>query len=249
MYPCYITTITLPAAAAAACWLRALQEAGVAGEGEAAPEQQARGLGSWLQSKLEGKAGLVMDKVRDTSSSSSSSNTAVNMLITMLEGKAGKVMDKVRGQAAAAAAAAELLLPGSKSAQWHSLLCSLVQQQQQQQYSCKHDNNHADCGSKRAYDGTACWFHVFSSCSSSGPAWCLLAAVGSAQHACTRLMLCFSLCLCVCLQVLAAALDALDGPLQEVIGRLVDELESSSTAAAFQQVRQKLAEYKLISAA
>jgi hypothetical protein len=27
-------------------------------------EQQSRGLGDWLQSKLEGKAGLVMDKVR-----------------------------------------------------------------------------------------------------------------------------------------------------------------------------------------
>lgn len=87
------------------------EEAGVAGEAEAAPEQRSRGLGSWLQSKLEGKAGLVMDKV------------------------------------------------------------------------------------------------------------------------------------------LAAALDALDGPLQQVINRLVDELESSATAAAFQQVRQKLAEYKLISAA
>jgi hypothetical protein len=55
-------------------------------------------------------------------------------------------------------------------------------------------------------------------------------------------------CAC-CVQVLAAALDALDGPLQELIGRLVDELESSSTAAAFAQVRTKLAEYKLISAA
>jgi hypothetical protein len=40
-----------------------LQEAGVAGEGGAPAEQQSRGLGGWLQSKLEGKAGLVMDKV------------------------------------------------------------------------------------------------------------------------------------------------------------------------------------------
>lgn len=50
-------------------------------------------------------------------------------------------------------------------------------------------------------------------------------------------------------QVMAAALEALNGPLQSLISRLVDDLESSSMEAAFQQVRQKLADYKLISSA
>lgn len=45
----------------------------------------------------------------------------------------------------------------------------------------------------------------------------------------------------------ALTLDAIDGPMQELINGLVDDLESSSTAAAFKEIRQKLAEYKLIS--
>lgn len=49
-------------------------------------------------------------------------------------------------------------------------------------------------------------------------------------------------------KVAALTLDAIDGPMQELINKLVDDLENSATAAAFQEIRQKLAEYKLISA-
>lgn len=48
-------------------------------------------------------------------------------------------------------------------------------------------------------------------------------------------------------KVAAITLDAVDGPMQELIARLVDELESSSTAAALKEIRDKLAEYRLIS--
>jgi hypothetical protein len=49
-------------------------------------------------------------------------------------------------------------------------------------------------------------------------------------------------------KVLAATLDVLDGPMQQLIGQLVDECEHSSLNAAFKSVREKLADYKLISA-
>jgi hypothetical protein len=42
-------------------------------------------------------------------------------------------------------------------------------------------------------------------------------------------------------------MDAIDGPMQQLINKLVDDLESSATAAAFREIRQKMAEYKLIS--
>ena len=45
----------------------------------------------------------------------------------------------------------------------------------------------------------------------------------------------------------ALTLDAIDGPMQELINGLVDDLENTSTAAAFKEIRRKLAEYKLIS--
>lgn len=44
----------------------------------------------------------------------------------------------------------------------------------------------------------------------------------------------------------ALTLDAIDGPMQTLINKLVDDLEQGSTAAAFQEIRQKLAEYKLV---
>lgn len=49
-------------------------------------------------------------------------------------------------------------------------------------------------------------------------------------------------------KVVAATLDAVDGPLQGVINRLVDELEGSALDASFKQIRAKLAEYHLVSA-
>jgi hypothetical protein len=48
-------------------------------------------------------------------------------------------------------------------------------------------------------------------------------------------------------KVAALTLDAIDGPMQQVINKLVDDLESSATAAAFKEIRQKLVEYKLVS--
>eukprot|EP00775_Hariotina_reticulata_P012805 gene12805-12933_t len=49
-------------------------------------------------------------------------------------------------------------------------------------------------------------------------------------------------------KVLSATLDMLDGPMQQLIGQLVDECEHSSLDAAFKSVREKLADYQLISA-
>lgn len=49
-------------------------------------------------------------------------------------------------------------------------------------------------------------------------------------------------------RVAALTLDAIDGPMQQLINGLVDDLESSATAAAFREIRQKMVEYKLISA-
>jgi hypothetical protein len=49
-------------------------------------------------------------------------------------------------------------------------------------------------------------------------------------------------------RVAALTLDAIDGPMQQLINGLVDDLESSATAAAFREIRQKMLEYKLISA-
>lgn len=41
-----------------------LQEAGVAGDADSGtPEVASRGLSSWIQNKLEGKAGVVLNKV------------------------------------------------------------------------------------------------------------------------------------------------------------------------------------------
>lgn len=48
-------------------------------------------------------------------------------------------------------------------------------------------------------------------------------------------------------KVAAVTLDAIDGPMQQLINKLVEDLESSATAAAFREIRQKLAEYKMIS--
>lgn len=48
-------------------------------------------------------------------------------------------------------------------------------------------------------------------------------------------------------KVAALTLDAIDSPMQQLINKLVDDLESSATAAAFKEIRQKLVEYKLVS--
>jgi hypothetical protein len=48
-------------------------------------------------------------------------------------------------------------------------------------------------------------------------------------------------------KVAALTMDAIDGPMQQLINKLVDDLESSATAAAFREIRQKMAEYNLIS--